>query len=124
MTDEGERTRTVAYQRPSRWHRIIASEHLAGWAFVAPAVILIAVFALIPIGWSLLLSFQANNLLAPGHYVGLANYKALTKDPQFRSAIGHTLVYTVIFVPVSIVGALGLAVALNRKIRGMRFYRL
>jgi multiple sugar transport system permease protein len=97
---------------------------MAGWAFVTPAVILIAVFALIPIGWSLLLSLQANNLIAPAHYVGLANYRALAKDPQFRSAIGHTLLYTVVFVPVSVFGALGLAVALNRRIRGIRFYRL
>jgi multiple sugar transport system permease protein len=104
--------------------RVVGSEHFAGWAFVAPALILIAVFFLIPIGWSLLISLQANNLIAPPHYVGLANYKALTKDPQFRSAIGHTLLYTVIFVPVSVGGALGLAVALNRKIRAIRFYRL
>jgi multiple sugar transport system permease protein len=123
MTALAQRTPTT-HRRPSVWKRIIGSEHLAGWAFVAPAVVLIAVFMLIPIGWSLLLSFQANNLLAPGHYIGLANYKALAKDQQFRSAIGHTLVYTVIFVPVSVISALGLAVALNRKIRGIRFYRL
>jgi len=104
--------------------RIAASETVAGWAFVMPAVILIAVFALIPIGWSLLLSLQSNNLIAPGHYVGLANYRALFKDHQFRSAIGHTVVYTAIFVPVSVGGALVVAVALNRKIRGIRFYRL
>jgi multiple sugar transport system permease protein len=123
MTALAQRT-PAPHGRPSVWKRIIGSEHLAGWAFVAPAVVLIAVFMLIPIGWSLLLSFQANNLLAPGHYIGLANYKALAKDQQFRSAIGHTLVYTVIFVPVSVISALGLAVALNRKIRGIRFYRL
>jgi multiple sugar transport system permease protein len=110
--------------RPSAIKRLIGSEHFAGWAFVAPAVVLIAIFFLIPIGWSLLISLQANNLIAPSHYVGLANYKALTKDPAFRSAIGHTLLYTVIFVPVSVGGALALAVALNRKIRGIRFYRL
>jgi len=110
--------------RPSAVKRLIGSEHFAGWAFVAPAVILIAIFFLIPIGWSLLISLQANNLIAPSHYVGLANYKALTKDAAFRSAIGHTLLYTVIFVPVSVAGALALAVALNRKIRGIRFYRL
>ena len=74
---------------------------------MTPAVILIGVFALIPIGWSLLLSLQSTNLIAPAHYVGLANYRALTKDPQFRSAIGHTLVYTVLFVPISVGGALG-----------------
>jgi multiple sugar transport system permease protein len=116
--------RAAAGGRPGRVKRLLASEHLAGWAFVAPAVILIAVFALIPIGWSLLLSLQANNLIAPAHYVGLANYRTLTKDAAFRSAIGHTLIYTAVFVPVSVVGALGLAVALNRKIRGIRLYRL
>jgi multiple sugar transport system permease protein len=116
--------RSVGYERPSPLTRLARSEHLVGWAFVAPAVILIAVFALIPIGWSLLLSLQANNLIAPAHYVGLANYRALANDPQFRSAIGHTLLYTVVFVPVSVLGALGLAVALNRRIRGIRLYRL
>jgi multiple sugar transport system permease protein len=111
-------------QRPPLRKRLMGSEHVAGWAFVAPALILIAVFFLIPIGWSLLLSLQADNLLGSSHYVGLANYRALTKDPVFRSAIGHTLLYTVIFVPVSVLGALGLAVALHRHIRGIRFYRL
>ena len=117
-------TGVAVRQRPSLLKRLVASDHLAGWAFVTPAVILIGVFALIPIGWSLLLSLQSTNLIAPAHYVGLANYRALTKDPQFRSAIGHTLVYTVLFVPISVGGALAIAVALNRKIRGIRFYRL
>jgi multiple sugar transport system permease protein len=124
MTARAERSRAVRLERPPVWRRILWSEHLAGWAFVMPAFILIAIFALIPIGWSLILSLQNNNLLSPGHYIGLANYKALAKDPQFRSAVGHSLVYTVLFVPISVAGALGLAVALNRKIRGIRFYRL
>jgi len=110
--------------RPPLLKRLIGSEHLAGWMFVAPAVILIAIFFLIPIGWSLILSLQANNLLGSHHYVGFANYNALSKDHVFRSAVGHTVLYTVIFVPISVIGALGLAVALNRRIRGIRFYRL
>jgi multiple sugar transport system permease protein len=124
MTASAEPAARRVRQRPTLIGRVIGSEHFAGWAFVAPAVILIAVFFLIPIGWSLIISLQANNLIAPAHYVGLANYRALTKDPVFRHAVGHTLVYTAIFVPVSVVGALGLAVALNRRIRGIRFYRL
>src|ERR1700761_4684441 len=91
--------------RPSLLKRLIGSEHLAGWMFVAPAVILIAIFFLIPIGWSLILSLQANNLLGAHHWVGLANYRALSKDHVFRSSVSHTLVYTVIFVPISVVGA-------------------
>ena len=124
MTAIAERTGAAGLERPPRWRRVLGSDHLAGWAFVMPAVILIAVFAVIPIGWAALLSFQDNNLLAPPHYIGLANYRALGKDPAFRSAVVHTIVYTALFVPISIGGALGLAVALNRKIRGIRFYRL
>ena len=124
MTARAVGGQVVTHGRPALWRRVLSSEQLAGWGFVTPAFILIAVFALIPIGWSLLLSLQNNNLLAPAHYVGLANYKALVHDPQFRSAVGHTLLYTVLFVPISMAGALALAVALNRKIRGIRFYRL
>ena len=104
--------------------RLVGSEHVAGWAFVAPAVILIAVFVLIPIGWSLLLSLQADNLIGAGALRRAGQLPGADQGPAFRSAIGHTLLYTVIFVPVSVVGALGLAVALNRRIRGIRFYRL
>jgi len=98
-------------------------EHLAGWSFVTPAVILIAVFGLVPVGWSLVLSIQHNDLLTPPSWVGLANYRALTHDPVFRSAVWHTVVYTGLFVPVSIVAALAVAVALNRRIRLIRLYR-
>jgi multiple sugar transport system permease protein len=110
--------------RPSALKRLIGSEHFAGWAFVMPAVVLIAIFFLIPIGWSLLLSLRSDNLLGTSHFIGLKNYHALVKDPTFRSAVGHTLLYSVIFVPVSVLGALALAMALNRRIRGIRFYRL
>jgi multiple sugar transport system permease protein len=110
--------------RPSAIRRLIGSEHLAGWMFVAPAVILIAIFFVLPIVWSAILSLQANNLLGAHHWVGFANYRALSKDQVFRSSVGHTVLYTAIFVPVSVIGALGLAVALNRRIRGIRFYRL
>jgi multiple sugar transport system permease protein len=104
--------------------RILGSEHLAGWAFVAPAALLIGVFGLAPIVWTGIISFQSNNLIASPHWVGTANYHALFKDHAFRSAVGHTLLYTAVFVPISLAGALALAVALNRRIRGIRLYRL
>jgi multiple sugar transport system permease protein len=103
--------------------RAIRSDHFAGWAFASPAVLLIVVFGLVPIVWSAILSFQKTNLLAPPQWVGLANYKALPKDPFFRSAMVHSLVYTALFVPLSVAGGLLTAVALNRKVRGVRFYR-
>ncbi len=80
-------------------------------------------FGLLPIGWSLLLSFQHNDLLSAPHWVGIANYQALRHDPEFRKSIRNTIVYTVLFVPISIGLALGVAVALNTRIRGISFYR-
>ena len=103
--------------------RLLRSEHTAGWAFVLPAVLLIVGFGLIPIGWSLLLSFQSSDFVSPPKWVGLANYQALRHDPDFRAAIVRTLEYTAIFVPTVVLGGLGVAVLLNAKVRFISVYR-
>lgn len=103
--------------------RILQSDHVTGWAFALPAVVLVVVFGVVPIVWSALMSFQRNNLLAAPEWVGLANYRAFEQDPLFKTSMVHALVYTVIFVPASIVGALFTAIVLNKRVRGIRFYR-
>jgi multiple sugar transport system permease protein len=107
----------------SRIRRILESDHLAGWAFAFPAVFLILVFGIVPLIWSALLSFQQTNLISAPHWIGLANFRALSHDPLFRQSVLHSLVYTALFVPISVAGGLFTAIALNRKIRGVRFYR-
>jgi multiple sugar transport system permease protein len=99
------------------------SEHAAGWLFVLPAAALIIGFGLIPIGWALLLSFQTSDFISPPKWVGLANYRALATDPEFRAAIRRTLVYTVMFVPVTVLGGLAVAVLLNAKVKFISIYR-
>ena len=108
----------------SRLRRALGSEHLAGWAFALPAVALIVIFGIVPIVWSAVMSFQANDLVSAPHWVGVANYRALPHDPAFAASVRHTLLYTVIFVPLSVAGAMLVAWALNRKLHGVRFYRL
>jgi len=103
--------------------RLIRSEHGTGWLFVLPAALLIVVFGLVPIGWSLLLSFQSSDFVSPPKWVGLANYQALRDDPEFRAAIVRTLVYTALFVPIVVLGGLAVAVALNAKVRFISIYR-
>ncbi len=73
--------------------------------------------------WSAILSFQKTNLLSPPEWVGLKNYEALTRDPIVKAAAIHSAIYTALFVPISVAGGLLTAVALNRKIRGIRWYR-
>jgi len=103
--------------------RLIRSEHAAGWLFVLPAALLIIGFGLIPIGWAFLLSFQSSDFVSPPKWVGLANYRALASDPEFRSAISRTLVYTALFVPITVLGGLAVAVVLNAKVRFISIYR-
>jgi multiple sugar transport system permease protein len=114
----------VSLSPGSRAQCLLGSDHVAGWMFVLPATVLIVTFGIVPIAWSAIMSFQANDLVSPPTWVGLANYKALLHDPAFAASVRHTLVYTVLFVPVSVAGALLVAWALNRKLRGVRFYRL
>ena len=104
--------------------KMIGSEQFSGWAFVTPGVVIILLFGAVPIIWSAVMSFQRNNLLSPSTpFAGTANYRKLVHDPVVVQAIQHTLVYTVLFVPGTMVVGLFLAVAMNRKIRFISVYR-
>jgi multiple sugar transport system permease protein len=100
------------------------ADAFTGWAMASPAIILIGIFGLIPVIWSFLLSFQHNDLQTPPTWAGMSNYQQLLHDPVVRESVRHTLVYTVLFVPITLVLALLSAAALNRRIHGMSLYRL
>jgi multiple sugar transport system permease protein len=103
---------------------MFGSEQFSGWVFVTPGVVIILLFGAVPIIWSAVMSFQRNNLLSPSTpFVGTANYRKLVHDPVVVQAIQHTLVYTVLFVPGTMIVGLFLAVAMNRKIRFISVYR-
>jgi multiple sugar transport system permease protein len=104
--------------------RMAASEQFTGWAFVTPGAVVIVLFGAVPIVWSALMSFQHSNLLTPSTpFVGLKNYRQLAHDPIVVQAIQHTLIYTALFVPGTMIVGLFLAVAMNRKIRFISLYR-
>ena len=103
---------------------MIGSEQFSGWAFVTPGVLIIGLFGAAPIVWSAVMSLQRSNLLSPSTpFVGTANYRKMIHDPVVGQAIQHTLIYTVLFVPGTMLVGLFLAVAMNRKIRFIAFYR-
>jgi len=98
-------------------------EAATAWAFISPAVLIILGLSVVPVLWSLLLSFQANDLVTPSRWVGLQNYDALVQDPNFGQAVRNTLIFTVLYVPLSIVLGLALALVLNQRIRLVGIYR-
>jgi multiple sugar transport system permease protein len=100
------------------------SESAVGWAFVTPASVIILLFGAVPIVWSLVMSFQRNNLLSPNTpFIGLKNYRQLVHDPAVLSATEHTIVYTALFVPGTMIVGLFLAVAMNRQLKFIWLYR-
>lgn len=87
-------------------------------------MLLIVIFGLLPVLMSLQLSFQKSDLLSPETpWVGTDNYRRLAEDPVFADAIKHTLIYTALFVPGTMLVGLLVAVAMNRSIRFISVYR-
>lgn len=99
------------------------STALNGWLFTAPALVLLSVFMLYPILWSLWMSFQTGKGMN-FHFGGFANITRLTQDPVFLRALSNTLIFLVIQVPVMLTLALLFAVALNNpRLKGRAILR-
>ncbi|MEZ0491119.1 carbohydrate ABC transporter permease [Kineococcus sp. TBRC 1896] len=108
--------------RPVRRRRV-PGEALAGWGFVAPALVVVGGLTLFPAVWALVLSFRRWDGFSPQVGVGTQNYRDLFSDPSLLGAALHTVLYTAMFVPASLLLGLTLATALNRRIRFIGFYR-
>ena len=113
----GRRT-AAALTAPRRW------ASLAPWLFLSPWLIGLLAITLGPMLASLYLSFTDYNLLGDAQWVGFDNYvRMFTDDPKFVSALGVTLHYVLLSVPLQLVFALAIAVLLNQGLAGLAFYR-
>jgi len=91
------------------------------WLFIAPAILLILVVTLYPLGYSIWVSFVNYDFQIPGHaWVGLDNFKTVVEDPIARLALLHTAVIAGAAVALETVLGLGLALAMLRPFRGRR----
>ena len=103
--------------------RIATREHINGWLFVGPALILLGIFMIFPIGWSLWMTAQTGRGLNFA-FGGFANIQRLLGDTVFLRALGNTMIFLVVQVPIMIILALLFAVALNdTKLWGRSFFR-
>jgi lactose/L-arabinose transport system permease protein len=103
--------------------RVILREHVNGWLFIAPALVLLGIFMIYPIVWSLWMSFQTGRGMNFA-FGGFANIQRLTQDTVFLRALGNTMIFLVVQVPIMIILALLFAVALNDpRLKGRGFFR-
>ena len=95
------------------------------WGFLTPALVLLAISVLIPGAMALLISFTRSGLdvSEPLHFIGLANFRRLLADPMLLKVMGTTFVDLLGVVPPIVLGALALAVLVNRQLPGIHWFR-
>jgi multiple sugar transport system permease protein len=99
-------------------------EALAAYLFILPSFLGFAIFLLVPMVMSAGISLYDWELLRPPVFIGLENYRDLTRDPLFVKVVLNTAYYAFGLVPLNIVVSLSLALWLNTKLRGLTFFRL
>jgi len=112
----------IPRRKRSVWREV--RKQWSAYLFLAPTLLLFAVFTVVAVGYAFWLSFHQWNILEPVKpYVGLANYSRLIADEAFGRAILNTLVYTAASVPLTMGIGLLIALLLNAKIRARGFLR-
>ncbi len=110
---------------PVSYNRYKKRLALDGYIFIAPLIIGFLIFTVYPLLDSIRLSFTDWTLLKPPNYIGFQNYeKMFTGDKTYVISLINTIYYVVGSVPLRIVAAFFLALALNQKIRGITLYRI
>jgi len=104
--------------------KITLRNTLNGLVFISPWLVGFFLFTLYPVVASAYFSLSHYSGVSSPKWIGLDNYTYLvTKDHLFYTALGNTLYYVGLYVPLSTILAIGLAVLLNRRIRGISIYR-
>jgi multiple sugar transport system permease protein len=87
-----------------------ASRQWQGWLYVAPALLFVAVFVVIPFGQLIVMSMTDRSLLGGGKFVGFMNYVRIWNDSGFWRALLFTVKYMIVLTPILMI--LGFALAL------------
>ncbi|QGZ41637.1 putative chitobiose transport system permease protein [Pseudoduganella flava] len=95
---------------------------LTPWLFLAPALVLLAVFSFWPVGYGSYLAFTDYSLIRETHWVGLDNFRYILDNEMFVTGLANSVLF-LLMVPAVQVGALTLAVLVNNRLPGIRLFR-
>ena len=112
-------TAVAPRRRPRRVRNTVEA-----YLLIAPSLVGFILFLVLPIIGVFALSLFSWNLVGSPQFVGLANYRQLAGDGSAWTAVGNTIYYVVLNIPLQTVLALALAMALNRKLRGGKVLRV
>ncbi|HLU36126.1 MAG TPA: sugar ABC transporter permease, partial [Thermomicrobiales bacterium] len=103
--------------------RVERKNLLLGLLFISPWIIGFVVFLAYPIYYTLQLSFTQYGGFGDPVWIGLDNYSRMFDDNVFRKSLYNTLYYTAFAVPIGVVVAMALALAMNQPVREIPIYR-
>ncbi|GAA3668573.1 carbohydrate ABC transporter permease [Microbacterium marinilacus] len=121
-TDNATATLTVPPGTRVPWRR--RRRNPWGPAFAAPHALGLALFTLVPIGMALVMSFHDWPMIGTAEWTGAANFQTLFGDPTFRAALGNTVLFVVLYLPLNLIVSLGMAAWLSPKIRHRQIFRV
>nr|WP_296265822.1 sugar ABC transporter permease [uncultured Merdimonas sp.] len=107
-------------KKASSWQK---KDWLAAYIFIAPVTIGLLIFYIWPFFQNIWFSFNDVNKFNMTTFVGLDNYVKMFSDKELWSALGNSLKYVVITVPVGLFLSIFIAALMNAKIRGKSIYR-
>lgn len=93
------------------------------YLLVSPYLLFVLVFVLFPVLFCLFLTFQKWNIIAPMHFIGVDNYNRLLHDWLFWKAIGNTLKFLLVHIPLQLIVSIVLAQLLNQQLKAISFFR-
>ncbi|TIU38324.1 MAG: sugar ABC transporter permease [Mesorhizobium sp.] len=114
---------TAATPAPPRARRVASRQQWIGLLYVAPAIALVVVFFLIPLGMTAWMSLHNWPLMGEHSFIGLGNYVAILRDTRFWNALRFTAFYTVIVTIAIFVVAFPLALFVERPRPLTNLYR-
>src|SRR5919199_298582 len=108
------------------WQKKSIREALAGYSFMAPTIIVLGTFVILPIAYAIFLAFHKVRILGELNYrfIGLKSFFRMTDDERVWIALRNTVEYVAIVVPIQTILALVLALTLNSKIKGKNGFRI
>lgn len=105
-------------------HSMQREERTAALVALSPWIIGFLVFTMLPFGASLYFSFTRYDVLSPPEWIGLENYERLfTRDRLFPLALRNTFFYALLYVPLHVITALGVALLLDKARHAQGIFR-
>ncbi|MEA1883914.1 MAG: sugar ABC transporter permease [Thermotogota bacterium] len=104
---------------------LVKKRRKALFVFILPGLILLTIFIILPFFMSFGLSFTNQRILSriPTKFIGLRNYERLFRDDLFFTGLKNNMVFALIVVPLQTMLALGMAMVVNKNLKGVKIFR-